>query len=82
MPTLEVLYRQDPESLPFCQPVDPQILGIPVSDLLFFFLYFICKGVDVTTSKHIVCIPSSVVRPAKFLCGNTERTHLICDMCI
>ncbi|XP_072276283.1 histone acetyltransferase p300 isoform X2 [Pyxicephalus adspersus] len=29
MPTLEVLYRQDPESLPFRQPVDPQILGIP-----------------------------------------------------
>ncbi|XP_015991339.2 histone acetyltransferase p300-like [Rousettus aegyptiacus] len=29
MPTLEALYRQDPESLPFCQPVDPQLLGIP-----------------------------------------------------
>ncbi|XP_039629789.1 CREB-binding protein-like isoform X3 [Polypterus senegalus] len=29
MPTLEVLYRQDPESLPFRQPVDPQFLGIP-----------------------------------------------------
>lgn len=31
MPTLEALYRQDPESLPFRQPVDPQLLGIPVS---------------------------------------------------
>lgn len=30
MPTLEALYKQDPESLPFRQPVDPQILGIPV----------------------------------------------------
>uniref|UniRef100_S4RM71 histone acetyltransferase n=1 Tax=Petromyzon marinus TaxID=7757 RepID=S4RM71_PETMA len=29
MPTLEALYRQDPESLPFRQPVDPQALGIP-----------------------------------------------------
>lgn len=31
MPTLEALYRQDPESLPFRQPVDPTLLGIPVS---------------------------------------------------
>ena len=31
MSTLEALYRQDPESLPFRQPVDPQLLGIPVS---------------------------------------------------
>ncbi|MEQ2170870.1 hypothetical protein GOODEAATRI_004754 [Goodea atripinnis] len=30
MPTLEALYRQDPESLPFRQPVDPPLLGIPV----------------------------------------------------
>ncbi|XP_061893003.1 histone acetyltransferase p300-like isoform X2 [Entelurus aequoreus] len=30
MPTLEALYRQDPESLPFRQPVDAQLLGIPV----------------------------------------------------
>ncbi|KAL4648694.1 CREB-binding protein-like isoform X3 [Arapaima gigas] len=29
MPTLESLYRQDPESLPFRQPVDPLRLGIP-----------------------------------------------------
>ncbi|KAF7242948.1 CREB-binding protein [Varanus komodoensis] len=33
MPTLEALYRQDPESLPFRQPVDPQLLGIPVSEM-------------------------------------------------
>ena len=31
MPTLESLYRQDPESLPFRQPVDPMVLGNPVS---------------------------------------------------
>lgn len=37
MPTLEALYRQDPESLPFRQPVDPQLLGIPVSVLARYF---------------------------------------------
>lgn len=35
MPTLEALYRQDPESLPFRQPVDPMLLGIPVSTGIF-----------------------------------------------
>ncbi|XP_056263899.1 CREB-binding protein-like [Pseudoliparis swirei] len=30
MPTLKSLYRQDPESLPFRMPVDPQLLCIPV----------------------------------------------------
>ncbi|XP_065324236.1 CREB-binding protein-like isoform X2 [Gordionus sp. m RMFG-2023] len=29
MPTLEKLYRQDPESIPFRQPVDPTMLQIP-----------------------------------------------------
>ncbi|XP_037133556.1 histone acetyltransferase p300 isoform X7 [Syngnathus acus] len=29
MPTLESLYRQEPESLPFRMPVDPQLLCIP-----------------------------------------------------
>lgn len=29
MPTLEKLFKQDPESLPFRTPVDPTILGIP-----------------------------------------------------
>lgn len=29
MPTLEKLFRQDPESIPFRQPVDAQALGIP-----------------------------------------------------
>ncbi|XP_068192840.1 CREB binding protein b isoform X2 [Antennarius striatus] len=29
MPTLEALYRQDPESIPFRQPVDPMQLCIP-----------------------------------------------------
>ena len=31
MPTLEKLYRLDPESLPFRQAVDPILLQIPVS---------------------------------------------------
>ena len=30
MPTLEKLYRQEPESIPFRQPVDPIVLQIPV----------------------------------------------------
>lgn len=29
MPTLEKLYRQEPESVPFRYPVDPQALAIP-----------------------------------------------------
>lgn len=37
MPTLEALYRQDPESLPFRQPVDPLLLCIPVS--IFKYTY-------------------------------------------
>jgi len=32
MPTLEKLYRLEPESIPFRHPVDPQLQGIPVSD--------------------------------------------------
>lgn len=43
MPTLESLYRQDPESLPFRQPVDPMRLGIPVGpavrDLQLGYIY-------------------------------------------
>ena len=31
MPTLEKLYKQDPESMPFQKPVDPTALEIPVS---------------------------------------------------
>jgi len=27
MPTLEKLYKQEPDSLPFRQPVDPKLLG-------------------------------------------------------
>lgn len=29
MPTIDKLFRQEPESMPFRQPVDPAILGIP-----------------------------------------------------
>ncbi len=31
MPTLEILFRQDPESVPFRTAVDPVLLQIPVS---------------------------------------------------
>lgn len=50
MPTLESLYRQDPESLPFRQPVDPSLLGIPVCvihhlwTLISFFFFFCSKS--------------------------------------
>lgn len=43
MPTLEALYRLDPESLPFRQPVDPQRLGIPVSIWHFYISFQIKK---------------------------------------
>lgn len=37
MPVLEKLYKQDPESMPFRQPVDPVLLGIPVSVQIRYF---------------------------------------------
>ena len=39
MPTLEKLYKQEPESLPFRQPVDPKLLGCLVSfcEYMLFF---------------------------------------------
>jgi E1A/CREB-binding protein len=40
MPVLEKLYKQDPESMPFRQPVDPVLLGIPVR---FNFMYTTCS---------------------------------------
>lgn len=50
MPTLEKLYKQDPESIPFRQPVDPIVLQIPVRshlydqyDDVFFLLYTLSK---------------------------------------
>lgn len=45
-PTLEKLYRQDPESLPFRQPVDPQALGIPD------YFDIIKKPMDLSTIKR------------------------------
>lgn len=45
MPTLEKLYRQDPESLPFRQPVDPTILGIPD------YFDIVKKPMDLSTIK-------------------------------
>ncbi|XP_076316078.1 histone lysine acetyltransferase CREBBP-like [Tachypleus tridentatus] len=46
MPTLEKLYRQDPESLPFRQPVDPQLLQIPD------YFDIIRKPMDLSTIKR------------------------------
>lgn len=46
MPTLEKLYRQDPESVPFRQPVDIQTLGIPD------YFDIIKKPMDLSTIKR------------------------------
>lgn len=46
VPTLEKLYRQDPESIPFRQPVDPQALGIPD------YFDIIKKPMDLSTIKR------------------------------
>uniref|UniRef100_A0A670Y0H4 histone acetyltransferase n=1 Tax=Pseudonaja textilis TaxID=8673 RepID=A0A670Y0H4_PSETE len=54
MPTLEALYRQDPESLPFRQPVDPQLLGIPHNLLMSWQDYFdiVRNPMDLSTIKR------------------------------
>ena len=46
MPTLEKLYRQEPESIPFRQPVDPGALGIPD------YFDIIRKPMDLSTIKR------------------------------
>lgn len=51
MPTLEKLYKQDPESLPFRQPVDPQLLQIPVT--IFFFSKIKCYFFYDLKEKHV-----------------------------
>nr|XP_046272094.1 CREB binding protein b isoform X2 [Scatophagus argus] len=45
-PTLEALYRQDPESLPFRQPVDPMLLGIPD------YFEIVKNPIDLSTIQH------------------------------
>lgn len=45
MPTLEKLYRQEPESLPFRQPVDATALGIPD------YFDIVTKPIDLSTIK-------------------------------
>uniref|UniRef100_A0AAQ5ZIQ9 histone acetyltransferase n=1 Tax=Amphiprion ocellaris TaxID=80972 RepID=A0AAQ5ZIQ9_AMPOC len=53
MPTLESLYRQDPESLPFRQPVDPMLLGIPVGITEALDYFDIVKNpIDLSTIKR------------------------------
>lgn len=46
VPTLDKLYRQDPDSIPFRQPVDPQALGIPD------YFDIIKKPMDLSTIKR------------------------------
>ncbi|XP_038056192.1 histone lysine acetyltransferase CREBBP-like isoform X2 [Patiria miniata] len=46
MPTLEKLYRQNPESLPFQQPVDPKTLQIPD------YFDIVRQPMDLSTIKH------------------------------
>lgn len=46
MPTLEKIYRQDPESLPFRQPVDPNTLGIPD------YFEIVRKPMDLSTIQY------------------------------
>lgn len=45
MPTLEKLFRLDPESLPFRQPVDAQALGIPD------YFEIVTRPIDLSTIK-------------------------------
>ncbi|XP_018116636.1 histone acetyltransferase p300 isoform X3 [Xenopus laevis] len=53
MPTLEALYRQDPESLPFRQPVDAQLLGIPKNTSVLQDYFEIVKTpMDLSTIKR------------------------------
>ncbi|XP_060531445.1 CREB-binding protein isoform X3 [Cylas formicarius] len=46
MPILEKLYRHEPESIPFRQPVDPQSLGIPD------YFDIVKKPMDLSTIKR------------------------------
>lgn len=46
MPTLEKICRQDPESLPFRQPVDPNSLGIPD------YFEIVRKPMDLSTIQY------------------------------
>uniref|UniRef100_A0A3Q2W7P0 histone acetyltransferase n=1 Tax=Haplochromis burtoni TaxID=8153 RepID=A0A3Q2W7P0_HAPBU len=51
MPTLESLYRQDPESLPFRMPVDPQLLCIPVCTPAEDYFDIVKNPMDLSTIK-------------------------------
>ena len=46
LPTLDKLFKQDPESIPFRQPVDPNALGIPD------YFEIIKKPMDMSTIKR------------------------------
>lgn len=67
MPTLESLYRQDPESLPFRQPVDPILLGIPVSPAMIFIR-------DESKPHKLHCVKTMLIN---FLWDSAFRTTLI-----
>ena len=64
MPVFDLVWNQDPESVPFRIPVDPKALGIPVSynyycillqnfEVIFFQDYFdvIKNPIDLSTIK-------------------------------
>ena len=52
-PVFEWVYYQDPESVPFRQPVDPKALGIPVSH--FTNILHICTPVVRRHSTFVLC---------------------------
>ena len=66
MPALEKLYKQEPESLPFRQPVDPIVLQIPVSSKKIIIvssmtdnLYHLCVN-PLYRSIHFFSVPCSL----------------------
>lgn len=76
MPTLESLYRQDPESLPFRMPVDPQLLCIPVRiPARTEMQSFLC--LDVNRTPPICVFPLSLYL---FLSPLFDALRLYCEI--
>lgn len=69
MPTLESLYRQDPESLPFRQPVDPLLLGIPVCSVPA--LAQLLLNTSFRNAHHFTSFISNTFFNFVFLCRTT-----------
>ena len=82
MPTLETLYKMDPEGLPFRQPVDPKMLGCMVRNCLDIFIlqiYF--------TQVHVVSLQVFTKTERYILFGDPEciivaRRKPICVRCL